>query len=276
MNVLVSIKWLEENKDDHDLILLDAGLQKKATATTSKVQSTTIPGSIFFDLKENFSDKNSLFPNTLPSEEDFQNECRKLGINQTSKIVVFDSMGIYSSPRVWWMFKVMGHDDISVLNGGLPEWVSKELPTEKSVFKTYSLGNFKAVMSKEFVKGYEDILDNISANSFTVIDARSEGRFNGTDAEPRKSLKSGHIENSVNIPFQTVLENGKYKSGAELKRIFEDENLDKKDLVFSCGSGLTACIVMLASDLAYKKSKYIYDGSWSEWAERQKLKTNID
>jgi thiosulfate/3-mercaptopyruvate sulfurtransferase len=275
MTELVSITWLEANLKNKDLILLDASLETTAAGKHSVPQLRSIPGAKYFDLKGSFSDKNSPFPNTLPSEEQFESECQKLGINPSSKIVVFDNLGIYSSPRVWWMFKIMGHDNISVLNGGLPEWLSAGYLVENIRVEAYQLGNFKANLSKRFVKSYNDILDNVKTKSFILIDARSEGRFNGQEKEPRKHLKSGHIFKSINIPYQSVLKQGKFKPELELREIFAAKGLDKKDLVFSCGSGLTACIVMLAGELAYRKSKYIYDGSWSEWAERQNLREDM-
>jgi thiosulfate/3-mercaptopyruvate sulfurtransferase len=275
MTELVSITWLEANLKNKDLILLDASVETTAVGKHSVPQLRSIPGAKYFDLKGSFSDKNSPFPNTLPSEEQFESECQKLGINPSSKIVVFDNLGIYSSPRVWWMFKIMGHDNISVLNGGLPEWLSAGYLVENIRVEAYQLGNFKANLSKRFVKSYYDILDNVKTKSFFLIDARSEGRFNGREKEPRKHLKSGHIFNSINIPYQSVLKQGKFKPELELREIFAAKGLDKKDLVFSCGSGLTACILLLASEVAYGKSNYIYDGSWSEWAERQNLKEDM-
>lgn len=275
MNLIVSIEWLHQNLNDKDLIVLDASLQSTAEGKHAEHHIKTIPGARYFDLQEAFSDKNSPFSNTLPTEEQFEIESRKLGINKTSKIIVFDNLGIYSSPRVWWMFKIMGHYNISVLNGGLPEWINKGYPTENRKTESYKLGNFKATIQKQFVKNYQDVLDNLLTKSFHIIDARSKGRFNGVEKEPRKHLKSGHIPNSINIPYGEVLDNGKFKTELELKKIFDKKCTDKKDLVFSCGSGLTACIVMMASEMVYKKSKNIYDGSWSEWAELQNLKENV-
>lgn len=272
MPELTSIDWLHENLNAEDLILLDASLKTTAQDEDSEHESVTIPGARYFDLKGSFSERDSPFPNMLPAEEQFELECQKLGINQTSKIVVFDNRGIYSSPRVWWMYKTMGHENVSVLNGGLPAWLEKGFPVQNIESKEYESGDFKAVFSKEAVKSYHDIVDNVKTGLFNIVDARSEGRFNGTDNEPRKHLKSGHIPNSINIPYSTVLENGKFKSESELQRLFEHKCSDEKDFVFSCGSGLTACIVLLAYEVAFKKGKYIYDGSWSEWAERQGLK----
>ncbi|MDC1265727.1 sulfurtransferase [Flavobacteriaceae bacterium] len=275
MNQLVSSDWLHQNLNHPDLIVLDASLQATAEGNVPNTFLKTIPGARYFDLKNNFSEPNSPFPNTLPNEIQFETECQKLGIHRDSKIVVFDSLGIYSSPRVWWLFKAMGHQDISVLDGGFPAWIHNGLPTETRVPKHYSTGDFKAILQTKYIKSYQDILNNIRSKTFTIVDARSEGRFNGSTEDPRKYLKSGHIPNSINIPYGEVLDNGKFKSVSELKTLFDKKNIDKKELVFSCGSGLTACIVMLANVIAFNKSRTIYDGSWSEWAERQNLKTDV-
>lgn len=272
MNEVVSVDWLNQHIKDENLILLDASFPKIGGDQNSNSEKITIPGSRFFDLKGNFSDTSSPFPNTIPSEDQFELESKKLGINQDSRLIVFDNKGIYSSPRVWWMFKVMGHHKVSVLDGGLPEWINKGFSTCKRDIKSYEFGNFKPQLHTNFVKRYEDILNNIMSNTYTIVDARSKGKFNGTEKEPRPSLKSGNIPNSVNIPFKEVLENGKFKSLSQLKNIFNAKCSDSKDLIFTCGSGLTACIILLASELAYKKSRFVYDGSWTEWAEKQNLK----
>lgn len=271
MNELVSVEWLYQNLNNQDLIVLDTSLATTIEGKTSELQLSTIPNARYFDLKGKFSNTNSPFPNTVPSAEQFELEAQKLGINQNSKIVVFDNRGVYSSPRVWWLFKTMGHEQISVLDGGLPEWLKNEFPTEIRETKNYELGNFKANFQKGFIKSYEDIVENIHHQNFTIIDARSEGRFKGAEPEPRKHLKSGHIPNSINIPYTSVLEDGKFKSKEKLQELFKNKELNDQDLVFSCGSGLTACIVMLANELVDSNKKLLFDGSWTEWAERQGL-----
>ena len=272
MKELVSIEWLRENLHKKDLILLDSSLSKTVDGINSEFKDLTIPTARYFDLKSNFSDRNSPFPNTIPSKEQFELECRKLGIKNSSEIVVFDDIGIYSSPRVWWMFKTMGHDKVSVLDGGLNEWIKMKLPCEKRTYKVYEDGDFEASQNEDYIVKYSTVKLNTDQQTFTLIDARLKGRFDGTDKEPRKELKSGNIKGSINIPFKEVLSNGKYKSKEELKKIFENKCNYNDKLVFSCGSGLTACIVLLASEIAFKKSKYVYDGSWTEWAEKNNLK----
>lgn len=271
MKDIVTVDWLKGHLKDEGLILLDASMAATADGKTSEYDSMTIPGARIFDLKGAFSDKLSPFPNTMPGEEQFQKGARELGINEDSKIVVFDNMGVYSSPRVWWMFKTMGHEDVSVLDGGLPEWVKKGNSMESKKEGKYEEGNFTARMNPSNWISYEQVCENVDQNSFTIVDARSKGRFEGTAKEPRKHLKSGHIPHSVNVPFEMVLDDGKFRSESELKDVFKNTNEDNKELVFSCGSGLTACIILLANRIAGGESEKVYDGSWTEWAELQGL-----
>lgn len=273
---IVSAEWLSNNLNDPNLIILDTSPKSNVSGETTAYEGLQIPNSRNVDLKEHFSDKAAQFPNTVPSAEQFEAECRKLGINKNSNIVVYDNLGVYTSPRVWWLFKIMGHENIVVLDGGLPEWVTQgfaTIPREENT--TYEQGDFEAKLHPEFVKTYEEILENTETNNFVVVDARSAGRFAGTAPEPRKGLKSGSIPNSVNIPYQDVLENGKFKSVEELKALFAEKIGDADNLTFSCGSGLTACIIMLANELSVNKGIAVYDGSWTEWAELQGLKNEV-
>ena len=160
MQEIVSVDWLNQHILDDNLVLLDASFHKIGEDNSCNSEINSIPGARFFDLKNKFSDTSSAFPNTMHSEEQFEQESQKLGINQDSTLIVFDNQGIYSSPRVWWMFKVMGHKKVSVLNGGLPEWIKQGFSTCKREIRTYEIGNFKANFHTPFVKSYEDIFNN--------------------------------------------------------------------------------------------------------------------
>lgn len=273
---LVSVEYLKKHLDDKQLVLLDASPKSTIGGRKSPFPDRHIPLSRIFNLKEDFTNKNSPFPNTVPTPIQFQEACKKLGINQDSNIVIYDNLGIYTSPRAWWLFKLMGHKNVAVLDGGLPEWINtgnEFVPPIDGSNTNFSTGDFKAHFQKHLIKNYPEILANCGSKSFQIIDARSEGRFNGTAPEPRKNLKSGCIPHSVNIPYQSLLEKSKYKSVARLKSLFEEQIIgSSEDLVFSCGSGLTACIVLLAHELVFKSNTAIYDGSWTEWAEKQALK----
>ncbi|MFT5165900.1 MAG: thiosulfate/3-mercaptopyruvate sulfurtransferase [Saprospiraceae bacterium] len=263
---LVSSEWLNNNFDDPDIIILDASAKDNKTGLIVDFEEVQIKGSRAFDLKNAFSDKESNFPNTLQGAEVFEEACRKLGINKNSKIVVYDNLGIYNSPRAWWMFKMMGHNKVSVLDGGLPDWIRQGYEVEPLGIGEYAPGDFKAAYQPELFRSTKDLVDNLEDKNELVIDARSAGRFDGTAPEPRKGLQSGHIPGSLNIPFQKVLDHGKYKSKAELLEIFNDLKLGDQPLIFTCGSGITACILYLAGELSIANPKAVFDGSWTEWA----------
>lgn len=263
---LVSSKWLHEHLSDPKLIILDASLKSKKSQLSSDLKDSYIPGSLYFDLSGTFSDPNSAFPNTFPDAERFENGCRELGIDQDSIIVVYDCSGIYTSPRVWWMFKVMGHDKVYVLDGGLPDWVNNGYTTVGQYRTVDKAGNFKSDLMSGQVKDIDFVKANISNQDYLLVDARSAGRFDGTAQEPREGLRSGHIPNSINIPFGDLLINGKYKPADEIRAIFDNKGVDERPLVFSCGSGVTACILLLASEITRKNDTSVYDGSWTEWA----------
>ncbi len=264
---IVSSEWLKENLDAPDLIILDASSKNNKAGLTTEFENIQIAGARYFDIKNNFSDKSSKYPNMLLSSEQFEIECKNLGINDSSRIVVYDNLGIYTSPRVWWMFKTMGHDKIAVLNGGLPDWINKGYRTEQSKKSEFDPGNFESNFRAEKVKDFDFIKKNLKSQTALVLDARSANRFNGIAPEPRKGLRSGHIPKSVNVPFQNVLMNGKYKSKNELSILFANLKVDEKPLIFSCGSGITACIILIACELILENEKSVYDGSWTEWAQ---------
>ncbi len=265
MRHLVTTDWLSENLDDPNIIVLDASY-KPVGGQKPLHEHVQIKGVHFFDI-DFFSDQSSSLPHMLASEGEFQDKARKLGINSETHLIIYDNMGIYSAPRAWWMFRIMGHEKVSVLNGGLPRWIADgyEVEEKNETGTTLKEGNFNARLNPTLVKSMAQVKENIATNEFQTIDARSKGRFDGTSPEPRPQLKSGHIPNSMNVPFVDVLENGSFKSEEELEELFQvvDRN---KPLTFSCGSGLTACIVMLAAEQVLENEKAVYDGSWTEWA----------
>ncbi|MGY6650474.1 sulfurtransferase [Wenyingzhuangia sp. IMCC45574] len=267
---IVSAEWLNDNLSNDNLIILDCTLINQLLKQPTEIQNIQIKNARFFDIKNKFSDTENEFPSAYPSITQFENEAQKLGINDTSFIVVYDSNGIYSSPRAWWLFKSMGHKEIYVLNGGLPEWLKNDFKTEVKSEKKYLKGNFKVKATENIVRKFDDILKNLSSQKELIIDVRSEDRFNGIVPEPRKGLRSGKIENSINLPYTNVLENGKFKNEKELKQIFKFLVNEKKNIIFSCGSGITACVVYLASYNILDNFKAVYDGSWTEWGERKK------
>ena len=262
---IVSSEWLNENINNPDLIILDASSDDNKAGLESEFKNQKIPRSRFISLKDDFSEQESPFPNTFPSIEQFETRCRNLGINDSNFIVVYDNLGIYQSPRIWWMFKAMGANNIYVLNGGLPAWIERGYRTVGNYELPNGRGTFRVNLNSTQIKNIEFIRSNILTQNHIVIDARSKNRFQGTIPEPRNGLRPGNIPNSVNIPYTTVLENGNFKSEKELKQLFEDAHIDERPITFSCGSGVTACIVLMAAEMVLNNETSVYDGSWTEY-----------
>ncbi len=268
---LVSVDWLHQNLDHPDLIVLDATVGKVGVGMKAEFAHQWIKGSLYFDLDGKFSLPGTHLPHMLPSEEQFSNEAQALGINQNSFLVVYDKWGIYSAPRIWWMFRAMGHDQVAVLDGGFSEWEKQGYPIQTNPSNPESRGNFSARLRPERVKNAKEILVSLSDSSRLVIDARPAARFQGTAPEPRPHLRSGHMPGAKNLPFTDVTEGTKLKPRDQLQSQFEQLGVTNQVLSFSCGSGLTACVVELAATVAGFENTSIYDGSWSEWGEPGEL-----
>lgn len=248
------------------LVILATAISDPFTGEMEPLPANMIPGSRYFDLEQTFSNTQTGLPHSLPSAVEFQEKARSLGINQDSQIVVYDFKGLYSAPRVWWMFNVMGHSKVTVLNGGLPAWLDIEAPLSEQWLKSNKQGDFICDFQRNWLSSKQDIVDNLHDRQFTVLDARSSDRFNGLAAEPREGLRSGHIPGAISLPFTDLIKSGKAKDKASLSAIFKRSSLtpDQK-LVFSCGSGITASILaMLAQEVGFNHCS-VYDGSWSEW-----------
>ena len=258
-SAIVSCDWLYEHQDLEHLIILDASV--------NSVLGAYIPNAKPFDIKDTFSNTSARFPNTIPSLNQFQNEAQKLGINTNSLIVVYDDKGLYWSPRVWWLFKTFGFENIAVLDGGLPEWsrLNYETVSELKTDKSQALGNFVARFQKEKVKFFDDIASVSEDNNCLILDARSEARFQGKVPEPRAGLRSGTIPNSKNLHYKLLFNGNCLKPKTKLKALFDTFDSSDKQLTFSCGSGITACILALAAELSDYKNTSVYDGSWTEY-----------
>ncbi|MEZ6134432.1 MAG: sulfurtransferase [Pirellulaceae bacterium] len=267
---LVSVPWLEQNLNQPNLVILDATIPKIGQIGTHRLAGLRIPEAQFFDLNGKFSDPNTDLPHNLPTPDAFTAASRELGVSDSSHIIVYDQHGIYSSPRAWWMFRAMGHTAVSVLDGGLPKWIEAGMPVEAAPAEPPVPGDFVAKFQPQRVAGAEQLLKNIESAESIVIDARSAGRFCGAEPEPRAGLTSGHIPNSLNLPFDQVLRDGQFLPRAELSQRIKKLNLTDAPLVFSCGSGLTACITLLACELVLPNATSIYDGSWAEWGQPEK------
>ena len=230
-----------------------------------------IPGARFFDIKNAFSDVNAAFPNTWPGGKAFNMAAQKLGINKGSTIVVYYEHGIYSSARAWWMFRAMGHQNIAVLNGGLVSWKEAGYPLEPKNDQMLDKGDFQGTFNTMFFKNHEDVLRIINDLSDLVVDARASDRFKGLQDEPRKGLRSGHIPSSLNLPYSELLVAGEMLGEKQLKDVFSRIVPKDQKLTFSCGSGITACVLALGAEMAGYTNLSVYDGSWTEWGSLEEL-----
>ena len=206
----------------------------------------------------------------LPSIKLFEEKVGQMGISEKDHIVVYDSIGFFSAPRVYWTFKVFGHERISILQGGLPKWINEKRPVE-SGSPSYPAKEYNSNFKPDLVKKYKDITNHISQcnKNVHVIDARPSGRFDGKDPEPRAGLDSGSMPYSINLPFSNLIDPStkSLKSESELKKVFNDLNVDiNKPIITTCGSGVTASIVYFALKELGAQDVSVYDGSWAEYA----------
>jgi len=265
-NSIVSVQWLAENLPAENLVVFDASMKPIfPVANPAPETPAYIPGSLRFDFDDVLCDQDTSLPHMMPTPEFFQEEMQKMGVDHDSAIVVYDKVGIYSSPRAWWMLRAMGHDQVAVLDGGLPAWTQAGYETAPTLGTPKRRGDFASHPQGGLIVNSRFVLRASEDPTFSVIDGRSAGRFKGQEPEPRAGLRGGHIPNAVNIPFTSVLENGRLSSKSNLQSIFEKYK-DKK-MIFSCGSGVTACVVALAAEQAGYKDLAVYDGSWSEWGK---------
>lgn len=260
---IVSVQWLKENFSAENLVILDADM-KPVTNVGEVIKDAYIPNSLRFDFDNDIKDMNTSLPHMMPTPEFFQDEVQKLGINQDSAIIVYDHVGIYASPRAWWMFRAIGHENVAVLDGGLPAWIQAGYETASSLDPLpVKRGNFLSNPQADFFVDSSYVLKRLQDSNFTIMDARAKGRFDGVDQEPRPNMKRGHIPNAVSMPFASVLENGKMKSKSFLQTMFEAYKENQK--IFYCGTGVTASVLALAADQAGQRNFSVYDGSWAEW-----------
>lgn len=266
MLLLVTPDWLAGELGGADIVILDATyyLPNENKNAVDLYQSAHIPGAVFFDV-DKIADVSSALPHMLPRPDDFAAMVGALGISNRSRIIVYDQRGIFSSARVWWMFRVFGHEDIAVLDGGLPAWIAQGHATT-ALAATPNPKTFQPQFHPQKIRDLAAMRANVTTQAELVLDARAAGRFDGSVPEPRQGMKSGHIPGAKSLPFNTLLDNGKLKSPVELAKIFKNLGVTPASrIITSCGSGVTAAVITLALAAAGLPEGALYDGSWSEW-----------
>ncbi len=268
-SALVSVNWLASRLEQDGLIILDASVPPVVPGFTSindDRQFAAIPGARRFDYDREICKPNSSLPHMMPGSGLFQEKVRDIGVHRDSLLVVYDDVGLYASPRAWWMFKAMGLDSVFVLDGGLPAWIEANMDVASEYAPGTGDGDFEAREdSDRLFCDAETVLVALDDPATQIVDARSEGRFKGLEPEPRPRLRGGHMPNASNLPFGWVIEQGRLKSVPQLRSLFQDLISEDQKLITSCGSGITACVLTLAAwEVGYRKLS-VYDGSWAEW-----------
>ncbi|GEP10720.1 3-mercaptopyruvate sulfurtransferase [Methylobacterium gnaphalii] len=263
----VTPKWLEARLSAPDIVVLDASwyLPAQGRDAEAEYQAAHVPGAIRFDL-DAMSDESSPLPHMLPRPDVFSSRMRALGVGDGAQIVVYDGMGLFSAPRVWWMLRTYGVRDAVILEGGLPAWIAAGYPTEDGPGRPRERRHFTARFDHAAVADANDVARALDRNTAQIVDARSGPRFRGEEAEPRPGVRPGHMPGARNVHYAALQANGRLKDEASLRAAFAEAGVDlDQPVITTCGSGVTAAIVGLALETLGRPPRALYDGSWTDW-----------
>ncbi|HFZ8995835.1 TPA: 3-mercaptopyruvate sulfurtransferase [Citrobacter freundii] len=269
----VAADWLAEHIDDPQIQIIDARMAsvgQEDLDITAEYRAGHIPGALFFDI-ETLSDHASPLPHMMPRPEAFAVAMRESGIQHDKHLVIYDEGNLFSAPRAWWMLRTFGVENVSILAGGLAGWLRDELPLQEGDVEVTE-SEFEAKFDPEKIVRLTDVLLASHEGSAQIVDARSAARFNAQADEPRPGLRRGHIPGALNVPWNDLVIEGELKTTDELEEIFARQGVDlTRPIIASCGSGVTAAVVVLALATLDIPDVTLYDGSWSEWGARSDL-----
>lgn len=275
-DAVISSDWLADHLGDQDVVVLDASWHLSAAGRDARTEfeAAHIPGAQHFDIDE-IADTGSGLPHTVPSADKFSHKVQELGVNVGSRVVIYDVYGGYlAAARAWWMFRAFGHGNVALLDGGMPKWRAEGRANEAGPAAP-GTGDFTAVLNENMVRAAADVLANIETRAEQVVDARSPGRFSGAEPEARAGVRSGHIPGSLNLPYPDLFDadrNSTIRPAEELSAAIQRAGIDiAKPVVSSCGSGVTACVLVYAMHLLGQDNAAVFDGSWTEWGGRDDL-----
>jgi thiosulfate/3-mercaptopyruvate sulfurtransferase len=270
LDPIVTTEWLAAHLREPDLRVVDGSwhMPHLGRDARAEFEAAHVPGAVFFDI-DAIADRSTNLPHMLPSAAEFAAAVGALGIGSGDRVIVYDVRGVVSAARVWWTFRAFGHDAVAVLDGGLKKWRAENRAVESGAAKL-TPRVFQARPRPELVRDLAAMRANIGSGAAQVLDARSAGRFAGTEPEPRAGLRGGHIPGSFNLPYETLYQpDGTLKSPAEMGRAVAAARVDlAKPIVTTCGSGVTASVLALALYVLGRRDVAVYDGSWSEWGAR--------
>ncbi|QRG80284.1 3-mercaptopyruvate sulfurtransferase [Citrobacter sp. R56] len=269
----VAADWLAEHIDDPEIQIIDARMAppgQEDRDVADEYRSGHIPGAVFFDI-EALSDHTSPLPHMMPRPEAFAVAMRELGVFQDKHLVVYDDGNLFSAPRAWWMLRTFGVENVSILAGGLAGWQREELPLQEGE-AAWSEGEFEVKFTPEAVVRLTDVLLASHEKTAQIVDARPAARFNAEVDEPRPGLRRGHVPGALNVPWSELVRDGELKTTDELDTIFFSHGVSfDRPIIASCGSGVTAAVVVLALTTLGVQNVALYDGAWSEWGARADL-----
>jgi thiosulfate/3-mercaptopyruvate sulfurtransferase len=273
MSALVSTQWLADHLSAPDIRIVDASWYLPDAKRDAKAEynEAHIPGAVFFDIDE-IADTSSPYPHMLPPPEKFSSRVKKMGLGDGNRIVVYDGAGLFSAARVWWMFRVMGHNDVFVLDGGFPKWRAEGRPLD-DMKPVHRERHFTPRTNHLIVRDAGQMKENLTAKREQVVDARGPARFGAKEPEPRPGVRGGHIPGAKNVHYQRLLNpDGTMRKPDAIAAAFREAGIDPaKPIVATCGSGVTAAVLLLGLHELGAKDSALYDGSWSEWGSRHDL-----